>query len=179
MAATMLDDARTVWWMFLVSGVISLFFGLALIFFNDESLELIGFVIGLWILFFGIIRFLVSLFGGDSDGRWLMAIVGVLGIVLGIVVIRNPTETIAIIALIVGIFWIISGLIDVWRGITNGELSERMWVIMGGLIAIAAGALLVFWPEVSVKVLALIAGIFLLIDAVIQIITAFRIKAAV
>ncbi len=178
MTVTMLDDAKSVWWLFLVSGVISLLFGIALVFFNDESLDVIGFLIGLWILFFGIIRFLTSLFGGEAEGRWLMALVGVLGIVLGIVVMRNPTDTLALVVLIIGIFWIISGLVDLWRGITDSALADRWWVAFGGLLGVAFGALLVFWPDVSLTVLAFVAGIYLLVVAVIEVVTAFRIKAA-
>ena len=177
MTTAMFQDARSVLWMFLVSGVISLGFGIALVFFNDESLQVIGFLIGLWILFFGVIRFLVSLFGGEAEGRWLMAIVGVLGIVLGILVMRNPTETLTLIVVIIGIFWIISGLIDVWRGITR-DTPDRWWVLLGGILGVVFGSILFFWPDISVKVLAWVAGIFLIIDGVINIVTAFRVKSA-
>ena len=128
------------WWLFLVTGVVSLLIGAALIWFREETLTFVGILIGLWILFFGIIRFLLALFGGESEGRLLLAVVGVLGIALGIIVMKNPTETIGIIAVIVGLFWIVFGLIDVFQGVTNSDLPGRWWTVLGGAVAAGAGA---------------------------------------
>ena len=166
------------WWLFLVAGVVSLLIGAALIWFREETLTFVGIMIGLWILFFGIIRFLLALFGGESEGRVMLAVVGVLGIALGIIVMKNPTETIGIIAVIIGLFWIVFGLIDVFQGVTNSDLPGRWWTVLGGVVAAGAGVLLVFWTEPTVLVLALIAGIFLIIEGVLEIIAAFQVKAA-
>ncbi len=166
------------WWLFLVTGVVSLLIGAALIWFREETLTFVGIMIGLWILFFGIIRFLLALFGGESEGRVMLAVVGVLGIALGIIVMKNPTETIGIIAVIIGLFWIVFGLIDVFQGVTDSDLPGRWWTVLGGVVAAGAGVLLVFWTEPTVLVLALIAGIFLIIEGVLEIIAAFQVKAA-
>jgi len=166
------------WWLYLVTGVVSLLIGAALVWFREETLTFIGILIGLWILFFGIIRFLLALFGGESEGRLMLAVVGVLGIALGIIVMKNPTETIGIIAVIIGLFWIIFGLIDVFQGVTTSDMPGRWWTVVGGLVAAAAGVLLVFWTEPTVMVLALIAGILLIIEGVLEIIGAFKVKAA-
>lgn len=165
------------WWLYLVTGVVSLLIGAALIWFREETLTFVGILIGLWILFFGIIRFLLAIFGGESEGRLMLAIVGVLGIALGIIVMKNPTETIGIIAVIVGLFWIVFGLVEVFQGVTNSDLAGRWWTVLGGAVAAGAGVLLVFWTEPTVMVLALIAGIFLVIEGVLEIIAAFQVKA--
>lgn len=171
------DRLQANWWIFLVSGVISALIGIALLVWPDKTLSVVAWLIGLWIFIQGIIRFLVSLFGGDTDNRWPMLIVGVLGIVLGIVVMRNPTETIGLIAIVVGVFWIIAGLMDVWRGLTN-DFPERWWVALGGIIAAGFGAALIFWTEVTITILAVLAGIYLIIAGVIEVISAFQIKSA-
>jgi uncharacterized membrane protein HdeD (DUF308 family) len=173
----MFDRIQANWWIFLVSGVVSLLIGAALLIWPDKTVTVVASLIGLWILFFGVIRFVVSLFGGDTDSRWPMLIVGVLGIVLGIVVMRNPTETIEALAIIIGIFWVITGLMDVWRGLSN-DFPERWWVAFGGLVAAGFGTALILWTEVTVTILAVIAGVFLLIEGVIEIIAAFQIKSA-
>lgn len=179
---TMEMESRTTqdpWWMlWLVAGVISVLIGIALVVFREESLSFVGFLIGLWILFFGIVRFLIALFGDEGEGRWLLAIIGILGIALGVIVMKNPTETIGIIAVIIGIFWIIFGLIDVFRGVTRSDMPDRWWAVLGGLIAAGAGILLVFWTEPTVMVLALLAGIYLIIQGVLEIIASFTIKSA-
>jgi uncharacterized membrane protein HdeD (DUF308 family) len=171
-------ELKTYWWLFLVSGLFSLFIGAALVFWPGKTLAVVGWLIGFWMLFFGVLRILMALFGGRADGRWIILIVGIVGVVLGIVVMKNPAETIGIVALIAGIFWIISGIIDVFGAVTDSEMPSRGWVIFGGLAAIGAGAVLLLWPAATVTVLAFVAGIFFFIDGVMQILASFGIKKA-
>ena len=178
MQASVYNELKSYWWLLLISGLLSILIGAALLFWPGKTLTVVGFLIGIWMLFFGIMRFLIALFGGDSDDRWVLAIVGVVGIVLGIVVMRNPSETIGIIVLIAAIFWIITGLVDVFRGIGDGALENRGWVIAGGVIAVAAGAVVLRWRAASGLVLAISAGVFCIGDVIMQIIAGFQVKSA-
>lgn len=178
MQAAVYNELKSYWWLLLLSGGLSIFIGGALLFWPGKTLTVVGFLIGLWMLFAGIMRFLIALFGGDTDGRWVILIVGIVGIVLGIVVMRNPSETIAIIVLIAAIFWIISGLVDIFRGISDGGMENRGWVIFGGVVATLAGAIVLLWPSASLLVLAVIAGVFFIVDGIMQIIAGFQVKNA-
>ncbi len=178
MQTSVYNELKSYWWLLVVSGGLAILIGAALLLWPGKTLGVVGFLIGIWMLFFGIMRFLIALFGGDTDGRWVLMIVGVVGIVLGIVVMRNPAETIAIIVLISAIFWIISGLVDIFRGISDSAMENRGWVIGGGALAVAAGAVVLLWPAASVLVLAIIAGVFFIIDGVMQIVAGFQVRDA-
>ena len=178
MQTAVYTELKSYWWLLLLSGVVSIVIGGALLLWPGKTLTVVGFLIGLWMLFAGIMRFLIALFGGDTDGRWVILFVGIVGIVLGIVVMRNPTETIAIIVLIAAIFWIITGLVDIFRGISDSEMENRGWVIFGRAIAALAGAVVLLWPAASVLVLAVIAGVFFIVDGIMQIIAGFQVKSA-
>ena len=178
MQTAVYNELKSYWWLLLLSGILSIFIGGALLLWPGKTLTVVGFLIGLWMLFAGIMRFLIALFGGDTDGRWVILFVGIVGIVLGIVVMRNPTETIAIIVLIAVIFWIITGLVDIFRGISDSGMENRGWVIFGGVIAALAGAVVLMWPSASVLVLAVIAGVFFIVDGIMQIIAGFQLRSA-
>jgi len=178
MQTAVYKELKSYWWLLLLSGAFSIVIGGALLFWPGKTLTVVGFLIGLWMLFAGIMRFLIALFGGDTDGRWVILFVGIAGIVLGIVVMRNPSETIAVVVLIAAIFWIITGLVDIFRGISDGSMENRGWVIFGGVVAALAGAIVLLWPAASVVVLAVIAGVFFIVDGIMQIIAGFQVKSA-
>jgi uncharacterized membrane protein HdeD (DUF308 family) len=178
MQTAVYNELKSYWWLLLVSGLVSIFIGGALLFWPGKTLTVVGFLIGLWMLFAGIMRFLIALFGGDAEGRWVILVVGIVGIVLGIVVMRNPSETIAIIVLIAAIFWIITGLVDIFRGVSDSGMENRGWVIFGGVVAALAGAIVLLWPSASLLVLAVIAGVFFVVDGIMQIIAGFQVRSA-
>lgn len=178
MQAAVYDELKSYWWLLLLSGILSILIGGALLLWPGKTLTVVGFLIGLWMLLAGVMRFLIALFGGDTDGRWVILVVGIVGIALGIVVMRNPTETIAIIVVIAAIFWIISGLVDIFQGISDDGMENRGWVIFGGVVAALAGAIVLLWPSASLLVLAVIAGVFFIVDGTMQIIAGFQVKSA-
>jgi uncharacterized membrane protein HdeD (DUF308 family) len=178
MQAAVYNELKSYWWLLLLSGILSILIGGALLFWPGKTLTVVGFLIGLWMLLAGVMRFLIALFGGDTDGRWVILVVGIVGIALGIVVMRNPTETIAIIVVIAAVFWIISGLVDIFQGISDDGMENRGWVIFGGVVAALAGAIVLLWPSASLLVLAVIAGVFFIVDGIMQIIAGFQVKSA-
>lgn len=176
MQALVNEELKSYWWLLLLSGVLSIIVGGALLAWPGKTITVVGFLVGFWMLFFGVVRFLIALFGGETGDRWIVMIVGVVGIVLGIVVMRNPTETIAVIVLIAAIFWIITGLVDIFRGIGDKDLAHRGWVAVGGILAVFAGVIVLLWPAASILVLAVIAGVYFIVDGILQIVASFQIR---
>jgi uncharacterized membrane protein HdeD (DUF308 family) len=164
------------WWLLLVSGIVSLILGGALIFATQGTLTLIATLIGIWILLMGLIRFLMAIFDSDLDDRWILAIVGIVGVVLGVVVIRNQEAAIATVVVLVGIYWLIAGLVEVFRSMSGRDTSNRGWRIAAGMLSIVAGAVVLLWPAASVQVLAFIAGIYLIVAGIVEVVGSLRLR---
>jgi uncharacterized membrane protein HdeD (DUF308 family) len=106
---------RTAWGWKLFSGILGILAGL-LVLFSDPLIAAIGvswaftFVLGLWGIFMGIVM-LISAFQG---GGWGPGIMGALAIILGIFLAWNPLAAALALPLVLGIFLIVGGIMNLF-----------------------------------------------------------------
>ena len=172
------DDAKRSWWLLLLLGVISVIIGGLLIFWPGATITVVTMIVGLFMIVTGVVRFFVAVFDSHSQDRWLMVFAGIVGIVLGVVVMKNPEGTIKVIALIVAIFWLIAGLVDFFRGLTNSELPDRSARIVFGLMSAIFGVVILVWPAITIGIFAILVGIYAVFFGILEIIAAFQIKSS-
>ncbi|MEN8040150.1 MAG: DUF308 domain-containing protein [Actinomycetota bacterium] len=172
------EDLKKGWWLFLVSGIVSLVIGGMLIFWPGATLAVVTAVIGFFMIVSGLIRFLVAIFDTHAQERWLIAIAGIIGIVLGVIVMKNPESTINVIVLIVAVFWLFAGLVDFFRGLTNAALPDRTLRIVFGLMSALFGIVVLVWPAITIGIFAVLAGIYTAFFGILEILAAFQIKNA-
>lgn len=171
-------DLRKGWWLLAVSGVFSVIIGGLLIFWPGATITVVTAIVGFFMIVTGVIRFFVSVLDSHAEDRWLMALAGIIGIVLGVIVMKNPEGTIKVIALIVAVFWLISGLVDFFRGLTNPSLPDRSIRIVFGLMSVLFGVVVLVWPAITIGVLAVVAGIYSVSFGVLEIVASFQLKNA-
>ncbi len=172
------EDLKKGWWLLLISGIIGVLIGGLLIFWPGATITVVTAIVGFFMIATGVVRFFVGVFDSHAQDRWLMAIAGIVGIALGVVVMKNPEGTVKVIALIVAIFWLISGLVDLFRGLTNSALPDRSLRIVFGVMAILFGVVILVWPAITIGVFAILAGIYSVFFGILEIIAAFQIKNA-
>jgi uncharacterized membrane protein HdeD (DUF308 family) len=102
----------------------------------------------------------------------------VLAVVVGVLCMMNPLRTLEVIAMIVGILWIVVGFADLASAFVAGARGERIWDIVKGVVSLAAGTFLVANPEASLAFLVLITCIWLIGYGLIVVVEAFRLRSA-
>jgi len=172
------NELKRAWWMLALLGAVSIGIGLLLIFWPSATITTITAIVGLFMIITGIVRFFVAVFDSNSNERWLMVFSGIIGVVLGVIIMKNPAVTINVIVLITAIFWLISGMVDVFRGISNAHLPDRGLRIAFGAISVPFGAIILVWPEVTVGVFAVLMGVYTVFFGLIEIVAAFQLKKA-
>jgi uncharacterized membrane protein HdeD (DUF308 family) len=105
-----------------------------------------------------------------------MAILGLLGLVVGLWALRHIDIALSVLALFLGIYWIIDGVVETFTAIDHPAPQGRGWVLVSGLLGSLAGIILLVWPKPSLLVLAIILGIFLLFFGVLQLLIAFGLR---
>ena len=94
----------------------------------------------------------------------------------GVIVLRNPYETVAILATILGVAWVVSGSIDAIGAIADPQTRSRGLRIFSGLVSVIAGLVAVAWPAPTVTVIAWIVGLQAVIFGLMIVATAFSFR---
>lgn len=95
---------------------------------------------------------------------WVLALIGAVTAVLGIVVIIRPVAGEFALALFIAAGFIISGLGDL---VTAGRWPRKWVPVMWGLLSLAAGVVAIVWPGITLEILAVIIGLMLIVRGVI------------
>jgi uncharacterized membrane protein HdeD (DUF308 family) len=90
----------------------------------------------------------------------VMVAIGVVAIVFGIVVLANIWASVRLVAIFAGLFLLYAG---VMHFVNASAARRRAGRIVAGVVAVAAGVVLLAWPEQSVKTVAVIVGLAFLI----------------
>jgi uncharacterized membrane protein HdeD (DUF308 family) len=165
---------RVVNYAFLLGGLTAAIFGIILLIRQDEALGLLAVLLGLWWLIQG--AFMVfSVFLDRQDMGWKLAL-GLLGLVAGVAVLANPVGSAELLgsafAVFLGIMGILIGVASVFGGFRDGGLGALIFGVVSALI----GLLFVINPSESLTLMLTLFAILLLIDGVMGIYLALRVR---
>jgi uncharacterized membrane protein HdeD (DUF308 family) len=144
-----------------------------------RTIQVIAVLFGLQLVEAGIYRFVDELATDDESGgtRVLLALLGVLSFIVGLYALRNVLVTIAALALLLGIFWIVNGAVEAFTALSHRGMQGRGWTIFMGLLSIVAGVVVLVYPGISLATLAIVLGLWLLLFGVMEIVLAFRLRS--
>jgi uncharacterized membrane protein HdeD (DUF308 family) len=122
----------------------------------DISLATLAVVAGIFLLVDGVYDIIVAI-AERGEGRGLVALVGIVSAIAGIILVRHPTGSVVAIALLVGIWLVCIGVVRLIR--TFALAVNRGWNLFVAFIEIVAGIVIVSSPGIGVTTLAILVGI--------------------
>ncbi|MGO9973179.1 MAG: HdeD family acid-resistance protein [Solirubrobacteraceae bacterium] len=156
-----LRDVAGLWWLTAAIGLLSIAAGVIVLIEPGGSLKVIAIVAGIFILIDGIVALLAAI-SHNAASRGLAALVGVLSLVVGVFLIRDPIHGIVAIALFFAI-WLIA--IGALRFLLAFDAPDgRTWRLVIATVEIVAGVVIVIWPKVGLATLAILIGVSLIIN---------------
>lgn len=156
----------------ILEGVIAILFGIAAVFWPNETLVTLLYLFAAFVLAGGIINLMVGLFSIRENGSHavLKALVGLLQIGVGVYLFRHPHVTFATLILIIGFTLIIRGVIDIVLAFAaEGSTTLKTLVGITGILAIVVGIVVLFQPAASGVAFVWILGAYALITGPIMI----------
>ena len=166
------------WQATVVLGVVTLVLGLIVTFFPSASLNAIAVLFGLLMIVSGLFH-LIRVFGSNEAHRVWLGISGLLLVVIGVVLLRHLHLTVALVGLIIGISWIVQGVTALIVSFSGGSREGRGWWIFFGFVSLIGGIVITAVPVESVTALAILVGIWFIVQGLFEIAGGFMLRHAV
>ncbi len=167
--------AAYAWQATLVLGVVTLILGLIVTFYPSATLNVIVVLFGLLMIVSGLFH-LIRVFGDNEANRVWMGISGLLLVVIGVVLLRHLHLSVALIGLIIGISWIVQGVTALIVSFSGGSREGRGWWIFFGIVSLIGGVVITAVPVESVTALAVLVGIWFIVQGLFEIAGAFMLR---
>jgi uncharacterized membrane protein HdeD (DUF308 family) len=166
------------WGWVLAFGIITAVLGVIALAWPGRTLLVVAVLFGVQFIVMGIFRFVGAFAVDDVTGgsRVLMALLGVLSLIIGLYAVRHILITLLALVLLLGIFWIVSGTIELFTALSHREMRGRGWSAVMGILSVLAGLVVLVYPGISLLVLAIFLSVWLLIYGAMEIALAFQIR---
>jgi uncharacterized membrane protein HdeD (DUF308 family) len=170
-AADNLRPVTSLWWLPALFGVITLGVGVFFVVSPHETLSTFTAIAGIFLLFDGVLAIFGSIFG-KGDGRGLLALIGVLSAIAGLVLIKKPFDTLVAFTLIVGVWFVVAGIVRFV--VALGSPEGRGGNILTAILDLIAGMLILAWPDLGLATVAVIIGIVLIMRGALFIVAGWQ-----
>jgi uncharacterized membrane protein HdeD (DUF308 family) len=163
------------WGLHLFNGAVMVLVGIAALVWPGESLFVISLLFAITLLMNGAVQIMRSIADTDAGGgqRVLFGLLGALSLLVGVLCLRSPLHTLAAIALLIGSWWIVSGVLSLVGAVGRSTAGSRAWAAVFGVLSVLGG-FVVLLPGISLAVLELTLGLTLIVLGIVMSIDALR-----
>jgi uncharacterized membrane protein HdeD (DUF308 family) len=152
------------WQALVTAGVVTFILGLMVLIWPSATLVVLALLFGCYLVLAGVLSMIEGISDHNAEGAMRVAyiVLGVLGVVLGLFCLRRIDVTVLLLAFLLSAFWIMRGVLDIAAAMSNREVSGRGLRAFAGVLSLIAGVLVLFWPGITLTILLVFAGAWLL-----------------
>jgi uncharacterized membrane protein HdeD (DUF308 family) len=111
---------------------------------------------------------------------WVFLLRGLVGIAFGLVAFFYPVATLYTFIVFYAVFSIVDGVFAFLSAVRGQEnMGARWWLALIGILGVVAGLAAYLWPGVTAVALLTLIGIWALINGVVEIVGAIRLRAEI
>ena len=149
----------------LAYGVLTALLGVLALAWPGATLLVIAILFAVQIVVTGFFQ-AVAAFSIPGESGWLRALsalLGILSFVLGVFLLGHVVLSLVLLALLLGVFWMFHGIVQLFVAIGHSDLPGRGWTIAHGIFGVIAGAIVVVVPAISLVALTIVLGVWLIL----------------
>jgi uncharacterized membrane protein HdeD (DUF308 family) len=114
-----------------------------------------------------------------SRNWWMLALRGVLAILFGIMVIAWPAIALQSLVLLFGAYVLVDGVFAIISAFQHRNQSHWWVTLLEGIVGVIAGIITFILPGITALSLLVMIGVWAAVTGILQIVTAFRIRASI
>jgi uncharacterized membrane protein HdeD (DUF308 family) len=148
-------------------GVLGALLGILVLTWPGATVGVLAWTFGALLIVSGVLHFVSAVSDeARATGRVLSCVLGTLLLLAGLLCLRSPLQTALVLGLLIGITWVVGGVVRIAQGIVLGRGAARWWRIAAGALWVVAGGLVLDFPGASLVTLTSILGIVLLFEGI-------------
>jgi uncharacterized membrane protein HdeD (DUF308 family) len=166
------------WGLVLAYAIVTLGLGISLLVWPDVTVTIFTVLLAIQLIVAGVFR-IISAVSMDRDGgvRALVGLSGGIGLIVGLLILRDPLQSVVVLGMILGVFWLIIGVVDVLGALVAPPPSGRTAELVVGLLSMGVGIFLIVYTDLSLKVLVVFVGIWLIAAGLLALYAAFKLRS--
>jgi uncharacterized membrane protein HdeD (DUF308 family) len=157
------------WWLLLLRGICAILFGVLAFVWPGITLLTLVLLYGAFALVDGVLALAEAIMGGAPAPRWWLALVGLLGIAVGILTFAWPGITALVLLLFIAGWAIATGILQIVGAIRLRKEIDNEWLLIFGLI-------LVVQPGTGALALLYVIGIYAILYGILEIWLSLRLR---
>ena len=167
------------WWLLLLRGLVAIAFGVIAFFWPDITLVALTYLFGIYAIVDGVVAIWAAFNAplGDAGPRWWLGLSGVVSILAGIAAFAYTGMTTLVLLMVIAIWAIIIGLVQIWGAIELRKIMDDPWLLgLTGALAIVFGVILIAKPDAGALALVWTIGWYAIVFGSLHIALAFRLR---
>ena len=166
------------WWLILLKGIAAILFGVLAFIWPGVTLFTLVILWGAFTLVDGVLSVAAAIMGGVPAPRWWLAIIGVLGIVVGLMTFVWPQITALVLLIFIAAWALVLGIMQIVGAIQlRKEIDNEWWLVAGGVLSVLFGLLLLARPGEGVLALIWVIGAYAIVFGIMLVSLSLRLRS--
>src|SRR5262249_31818206 len=166
------------WWLILLRGVAAIVFGLLTFVWPGVTLLTLVILYGAFATVDGVLAIAAAVMGGQPAPRWWLALIGLLGIAVGILTFAWPGVTALVLLLFIGGWAIATGILQIVGAIRLRKEIDNEWLLIAcGVISVLFGLILVAQPGTGALALLYVIGFYAILFGILLVVLSLRLRS--
>ena len=174
---------QRLWTVEIVFGVLNVILGVVMLVYPGPSIIVAAVLFGVFLALSGVAEFIaaVSLPVASAAARVLLLVTAAASIILAVLAFLHFEEGygVLLLAIWIGVGFVFRGVAAAAAAISDHAFPGRGWAIFFGIVSVIAGIVVLAYPFDSISVLILVAGVWLIIIGVLEIVAGFSLRSDV